>query len=144
MRTNKLKEWGRRYLPLEIVATVTALMGAYGANVLTSGEAVAVALAGTWGENCGYYSYAAWREMRAQKQSEGTTTATRFGQTLRNLLYEFGTAEVVDSFVSRPFFMYIGPAMLGHLGAGIVAGKLAADVVFYAIAILFYERGKKT
>jgi hypothetical protein len=35
--------------------------------------------------------------------------------------------------------MYLMPGLLHNLTAGIVAGKLAADVVFYAIAISAYE-----
>jgi hypothetical protein len=39
--------------------------------------------------------------------------------------------------------MYAAVRLLGSLGLGIVLGKLAADVVFYAIAVTFYELGKK-
>lgn len=140
----KLKEWARRYAPLEVVATITALLAAYATNSFT-GDSVAVALAGTWGENFGYYSYAGVREMRAQSQAAANTGRSflmRFRQALGNLLFEFGAAEFVDSFVSRPLLMYFGTVLLGHLGAGIVAGKIAADLIFYAIAILFYELGK--
>jgi hypothetical protein len=62
---------------------------------------------------------------------------------MKALIWEFGAAEVLDSFVVRPACMYGAMALLDHLGAGIVVGKIAADVVFYGIAVLFYEMGKK-
>ncbi|MGQ0672513.1 MAG: hypothetical protein ACT4N2_06475 [Hyphomicrobium sp.] len=140
----KLKEWTRRYLPSEIIATATTLSGAYGASLVTD-NAVAIAYAGTWGENVGYYSAAAIREMRAQNLDE-TTRRRRPLAKLKcaacNLMLEFGAAEMIDTFVSRPFFMVLGPSLTGHLGAGIVAGKIAADIVFYAIAIICYELRK--
>ena len=63
-------------------------------------------------------------------------TGTR---TVRDLLIEFGPAELVDSLLARPLFMYLMPSLLHNFTAGIVAGKLAADVIFYGIAISAYE-----
>ena len=37
--------------------------------------------------------------------------------------------------------MYLGPLLVGHLAAGVLAGKLAADIVFYALAIVGYQLG---
>jgi hypothetical protein len=58
---------------------------------------------------------------------------------LTGLLVEFGPAEIADTFAVRPLAMYLGPLLIGHLAAGILAGKLAADIVFYALAIVGYE-----
>jgi len=55
------------------------------------------------------------------------------------LLIEFGPAELVDSFLMRPFFMYLMPSLLHNFTAGILVGKLAADVIFYSLAIGAYE-----
>ena len=149
----RAQEWGRRYLPLEVAATLTALAGGLLASLVTS-HGVAVAYAGAWAENVGYYGYAFWREMRARTAASAVVAASdgssvdnasvlaRLVASVRALAWEFGAAELIDSFVARPFCMYWGMALTGHLGVGIVAGKLAADVLFYAIAIVFYELGK--
>ncbi len=63
--------------------------------------------------------------------------------TLRNLSLEFGPAELLDSFLVRPLAMYLGPIVVGSLTAGVILGKIAADVVFYTLAIVGYEFGKK-
>ena len=139
-------EWTRRYLPLEILATVTALIGGMSAAIVTA-NAVVISYAGAWGENVGYYGYAFTREMR--RLSAGSPDAppmafwSRVSTTIRGLVWEFGLAELIDSFLARPFCMFAATALLGSLELGIVAGKLAADVLFYAIAIVFYELGKR-
>jgi hypothetical protein len=145
----RLAEWARRYVPLEILSTLTALAGAGAASLLTT-NAVAIAYAGAWSENVGYYGYAFVREMARAKRANTAANdevppsrrARMFG-AVRALLWEFGVAEVLDSFLIRPLCMYAAVRLLGSLGLGIVLGKLAADVVFYAIAVTFYELGKK-
>lgn len=129
----KLSEWLWRYLPLEIVATVTALMGAGLVSLATSNQ-VALAFAGTWGENVGFYGYAAWRDYR---------THQGFLRLAGHMLVEFGPAEALDSFVVRPACMYLGQQMTGSLGWGIALGKVAADVVFYVLVIISYEIKKR-
>jgi hypothetical protein len=129
----KLTEWFWRYLPLEIVSIVTALIGAFCAAKFTD-SAVAIAFAGTWGENVGYYAYAVMREYKP---------GVSIPKMLRNLLVEFGVPETIDSFVVRPAFMFAGQEYFGSIGWGIAAGKIAADVVFYALVVGFYEARKK-
>jgi hypothetical protein len=145
----RVAEWVRRYAPLEILSTLTALAGAGIASLLTT-NAVAIAYIGAWSENVGYYGYAFVREMAwAERASTAANDelppshlARMFG-ALRALLWEFGVAEVLDSLLIRPLCMYAAVRLIGSLGPGIVLGKLAADAVFYAIAIIFYELGKK-
>ena len=60
-------------------------------------------------------------------------------RTVRDLLIEFGPAELVDTVLVRPLFMYLMPSLLDNFTAGILVGKLAADVVFYSLAIGAYE-----
>ncbi|MBS0242259.1 MAG: hypothetical protein JSS20_08780 [Proteobacteria bacterium] len=142
MPLERLREWLWRYLPLEIAAIATALCGGLTVSALTSNP-VAIAYAGAWAENIGYYGLALGREL--QTACEGTGAERRFGRVwtaLRRLLWEFGMAEALDSFIVRPGAMFWASERLGSLGWGIIAGKLAADAVFYAIAIAFYELGK--
>ena len=139
----KLREWFGRYLPAEILGTVTALAAAWMVHAV-SGSLITAAIAGTIGESLGFYGCLAVREVRyydALHRDHGRLrrqwlTGTR---TLRDLLIEFGPAELVDSFLTRPLFMYLMASLLQNFTAGIVAGKLAADVIFYGIAISAYE-----
>lgn len=144
---SKLREWLRRYLPLEIAATAAAVAGGLGAALVTANP-VAIAYAGTWSENAGYYGVAFMREFNraAPSPQDATSTAQRWlARSLtagRRLVWEFGAAELVDSFLARPLCMYWGVTLTGQLAIGLIAGKLAADALFYAIAIVFYEAGR--
>ncbi len=138
----KISEWLRRYVPLEAASIVAAVTGGALMSAVTD-DAVTIAYAAAWSENLGYYGIAAIREMRAQAHADQQASfATRSKRAATSLLWEFGVAEVVDSLVVRPLAMWAAMTFLGQMHAGIIAGKLVADVVFYGIAILFYEKGK--
>jgi hypothetical protein len=66
--------------------------------------------------------------------------------SLRGVVAEFGVAEVTDTVFLRPLLMYAFVGPLGALIPGVIVGKLAADVVFYGLAIPAYElreRGRR-
>ncbi len=142
--SEKGREWLARYLPLEIIATLTALIGGLLATLVTT-NAVAIAYAAAWSENIGYYALAFAREMRGQPGAEtsgeaaGASTSARSLRATKNLVLEFGPAELVDSFISRPFCMYAATWMFGSIGVGIIVGKLLGDLIFYGLAIIAYE-----
>ncbi len=143
----RLRTWTRRYLPGEIIGTVTALGGAAIARSLGYNPVV-VALAATCGENIGFYGYNFIREAsRHLKNHEGLYGRHRYLlaalQSSRDVGIEFGPAEIIDSLLLRPVCMYQFPRIVGHLGVGIVLGKLAADVGFYLVAICVFELGKR-
>jgi hypothetical protein len=50
-------------------------------------------------------------------------------------------AELLDSLIIRPGATVLGVLMLGP-GWGVIAGKIAADIIFYGLAISVYERMK--
>lgn len=138
----KLREWVGRYLPAEVLGTVTALATAWTVHA-ASGSLISAAVAGTIGESLGYYGCMAVREAfhydtyhRPHGPPRRWLTGTRI---VRDMLIEFGPAELVDSFLVRPFFMYLMPSLLHDFTAGILVGKLAADVIFYSLAISAYE-----
>lgn len=137
----KVSEWFWRYIPLEITATCTALLGGYLGNALTH-NAAATAVSAAWAENAGYYAVAIVRELRTQHGKHASHIHTVW-HTVKNIVTEFGLAECADSFFLRPFFMYIMPQVLGDLTLGIIAGKIITDVFFYSIAIAMYELRKK-
>jgi hypothetical protein len=125
----------RRYGPAEVAATTGALLGALvGARLAGP---VGAAVGGDLGEGLAFWAVIVIRELRAER------SATRPRSTRRlfaDLLREFGPAEVLDSFALRPLAMYVGPYVTGDLLTGTMLGKVVADVVFYAIAAVAYER----
>ena len=62
---------------------------------------------------------------------------------MRSLLIEFGLAEVVDSAFVRPYLLWLSPQLIGQLQLGWLIAKLAADIVFYTLAIAGYEFHKR-
>jgi hypothetical protein len=131
---NRLLHWLRRYIPSEILGTTTALLAAWAAMSATGSVAVA-ALAATWGENVAYYGLMLVRDLRA-----GSCRSPREALlTLRNIVLEFGPAELLDSFLIRPAALYAGVVLLPGLAVGVLAGKLVADVIFYVPTIISYE-----
>jgi hypothetical protein len=127
-----VREWLWRYGPAEVSGTVGALVAASVAGAFAS--AAAIAYAGAIGETLAFYAVILVRDLRAR-------TGPR-RRVLTGLAVEFGPAELADTLMVRPLAMYLGPLLVGHLAAGVLAGKLAADAVFYALAILGYELRK--
>jgi hypothetical protein len=128
---DRIITWLRRYLPAELVCTPIALLSAWLAVTLTGSTAVA-AIAGTWGENLGFYGMMLAREL-------GRRGVRALPAILRDLALEFGPAEALDSMLLRPALMYTGMILAPSPALGIVAGKLAADICFYVPAIVSYE-----
>jgi hypothetical protein len=142
----KLLEWVRRYLPCEIAGTACELGGAAIAYLFT-GSYAAAAVAATIGASVGYYAAAYSCAVRTTYREHGHLRRTRRvlaanAFALRSVAIEFGPAEVIDSLFIRPVAFYLGPILFGNVLAGWIFGKLVADVGFYALAILSYERFK--
>ncbi|GGJ94370.1 hypothetical protein GCM10010123_25260 [Pilimelia anulata] len=138
---SKLLEWFRRYLPAEVFGTATAVLAGVLAYRVT-GEFAAAAAAGAVAENVGYYGWFAVRETRrhlALLRHAPRRRRRAAGRAARDLLIEFGPAEALDSLLVRPALMYAGAYLVAPVAAGLLAGKLAADLVFYGCAILGYE-----
>ena len=137
----KLLEWLRRYGPAEVMGTLTALVGSFAAFRWTGSE-VAAAYGGALGENVGFYGTMLLREFRLDARS-ARAAGTRYGAraaavTGAKLLLEFGPAELLDSLIVRPLTMGLATRWLGR-AAGVIAGKLVADVTFYVPVIVSYE-----
>jgi hypothetical protein len=133
--TGRAMEWLRRYLPAELLSMVATLLCAMAAMALCHNQAVA-AVAGTWAENLAYYGLIVARDLRASgRRSPGSALAT-----LRDIVLEFGPSELLDSLLIRPAALYTGMALAPDAPAtGLLAGKLAADLVFYLPTITSYE-----
>jgi ornithine decarboxylase len=124
-KTPRAAGWFWRYLPLEIVGLLAAV-GAGLATYATTGNAVTTAFAASIGESIGFYSAALVAEFVR-------TRSLRV--SVRNLVVEFGVAEVADTLLVRPAAIYALQSVSGNVTVGVVLGKLAADVAFYAMAI---------
>jgi len=134
-------EWLKRYGVAEVAGLCTALAGSFAARALT-GNDIAAAYGGAMGENLGYYGVIVGREVVHDRRAAflagrgyGLAGAAR---TARNLVFEFGIAEVLDSGMLRPLAMGLGVRFFGR-GVGIVVGKFAADLTFYIPVICAYE-----
>ncbi len=124
----RLRAWVLRYAPLEVAALATALYAGMAAEQISENR-LAIGYAAAWGENVGYYLVAFARERRRRGASAAAVA---------DLVVEFGPAEAVDSLLVRPLCMGFGVGQLGDAAAGVVLGKLLADVPFYTMAVLGY------
>jgi hypothetical protein len=133
-----IRRWCARYLPAEVIGTISAVTSAYVAYLATGDRALA-AIFGTIGENVGFYSVMAVVEWRRQGTAGPMGLQARAQRTIRVLSAEFGPAELIDSLVVRPGAMYLGPFVTGGITSGSLLGKIMADAVFYAVAIASFE-----
>ncbi|MFC9920103.1 hypothetical protein [Agromyces binzhouensis] len=146
----RVARWVARYLPLEVLGTIAAVGGAAAAYE-ASGSLVAAAVAGTIAEGVGYYALVVVRGIRghlASRRVRRHAGAPRrafvaVSLTLRGLVAEFGAAEALDTFLVRPACLVAATSVLGPNPTGWLVGKLAADAVFYAVAIVSFEFGRR-
>jgi hypothetical protein len=143
----KRKEWLKRYIPAEILGTLTALIGA--ALGYHHAHSAIAATAGGWvGEGVGFYGYFVSLELLSNSaRYKSSKLFKRIGLAISaastNLLVEFLPAELLDNFIIRPFLMYQGVKHIHPLAAGFLIGKFSADIIFYAIAVVGYESRKR-
>ncbi|GAA1056103.1 hypothetical protein GCM10017608_12410 [Agromyces luteolus] len=146
----RVARWIARYLPLEVLGTVAAVAGA-AAGYEASGSLVTAAVVGTVAEGVGYYALVVVRGIRSHLASKRVRRHAGRPRrafvavvlTLRGLVAEFGPAEALDTFLVRPALLVAATAALGPNPTGWLVGKLAADAVFYAVAIVSFETGRR-
>ena len=83
-----------------------------------------------------------YSELSSQRLAPVTAPPRPLTRILRDIAAEFGLAEILDSLIIRPASTWFAASVLGD-GFGVLVGKLAADVIFYAQAIVAYERRSK-
>ena len=133
MIKRKLREWGKRYIPAEILCIISSVIVGYIIFLITQNR-IATAYAASLAEAISYYSFLGIREYKRHQ---------KLSLTIRNLAIEFGPAEIFDTFLIRAFFMYTMPLILGNILLGIIAGKIISDIIAYIIIITMYEIKKK-
>lgn len=139
---HKLKEWLKRYLPGEIVGTITALAAAMIARAYSENY-IFIAYIGSIGEAVGFYSTVFIQNIiNAYKNCEAENrkfSFSDFRKITTGIALEFGPAGIIDDLLIRPFFMYVFPILLKNFTLGILVGKFAGDIAFYILTILSYE-----
>jgi hypothetical protein len=143
----KMKEWLQRYLRAELLGTFGALMLAW-FTFDRSHSYIAATVAGLAGEGFGFYGYFIVAEIRRHGiRYKDVPLRKRLPRILAasstNLFIEFAPAEVLDNLLIRPLAMYIVPQHVRPYAAGFIVGKVAADLLFYALAIAGYEARKR-
>lgn len=140
---NKIMKWLKRFLPAEVVGTLVAIAMAYFASTFAANR-VTIAYAASLAETVGFYATIIFTDAllirnQLKIQNRTLTLTSLLLTTLKNILIDFGFAELADSFVIRPLFMYLFPLWLNDYVSGIVAGKVASDIVFYVPVIIAGE-----
>ncbi|GAA1997757.1 hypothetical protein [Microbacterium pumilum] len=124
--------WIVRYLPAEIVGTAAMIVAGLAVTIWTDNPAV-VAIAGLLGEIVGFYAVLAVT-IYAEQAQVSPTRRSAIGRSGMLLVAEFGAAELLDTLLIRPAAMMLGVWLLPDPVWGLLAGKIVADIVFYAIA----------
>jgi len=124
--------WVARYLPAEIVGTAAMVLAGLTVTLWTDAPAL-IALAGLLGESIGFYSVLAIT-IYAEQSSVTPTRRRAAGRTLLLLAAEFGAAELLDTLLIRPAALMLGVWLIPDPMWGLLAGKVVADIVFYAVA----------
>lgn len=137
----KLRDWIARYGPAECGGLVLAFLASITVRRLAH-NAIASAYAAAWGETIGYASVIVVRDVITELRHH-RRSATRHATTVATgLVTEFGPAGIIDTLLTRPLAMAFGIRLFGPV-LGLVAGKIMADVVFYAPVIYMYEWRKR-
>jgi hypothetical protein len=146
MILQKIKEWVKRYLPAEIVGTITAVSAASIAHIFSDNH-IFIAYIATLGEAIGFFSTIFIQYLlifsKKRKTENRRVSLLDISKIVSHILLEFGPAEIIDSLVLRPFFMYLFPLLVESFTLGIFLGKIAGDITFYLLVILSYEMKKK-
>jgi hypothetical protein len=140
---SKAWKWIKRFLPAEVIGTLVAIACGYVASALTRNR-VTIAYAASMCETAGFYltiivtdALVIRKQLKIQHRT--LTLPALLLVTVKNMVLDFGLAELADSFLVRPLFMYLFPLWLKDYPSGIVAGKIASDVVFYVPVIIAAE-----
>lgn len=124
--------WIVRYVPAEVAGTVTMVVGGLLATVWTD-AAPLIAVAALLGEIIGFYAVLAVT-IYIEQAPVSTSRRRAVGRTAALLVAEFGAAELLDTFLVRPAALMLGVWLIPDPLWGMLAGKIAADVVFYTVA----------
>ncbi len=133
----RVREWIGRYLVAEICGLAAALAAALAAVAIVPDRLAVVAYASSLGETIGFY--AGYLITRYLREDVNGSARRRLAVILAAAVVEFGPAELLDTLLIRPAAMFAGVWATGHVIGGVLIGKVAADLIFYGLAITSYE-----
>jgi hypothetical protein len=124
--------WVVRYLPAEIVGTAAMVLAGLAITIWTTNPAL-IAIAALLGEIVGFYIVLAIT-IYAEQAPVSPDWRRAVSRTFLLLIAEFGAAELLDTLLIRPAALLLGVWLLPDPLWGLLAGKVFADVAFYAMA----------
>lgn len=134
--------WIVRYLPAEIVGTAAMIIAGLTVTIWTDAPAL-IALAALGGEIVGFYVVLAIT-IYAEQVPISAGRRRALARTLVLLVAEFGVAELLDTLLIRPAALAVGVWLLPDPMWGLLAGKVFADIIFYAVAAGAFTLTAKT
>lgn len=138
----KVSERCARYIPSELSATIWALVSGNIAMWLTGWSYFIASLVIARVDNLMYYGVMIIREITKSKKHNWSYDLKLFWKDLRNLLIEFGPAELIQTFVIYPLFLTYIPSLFTNYSFGVAVGMITANIFFYVAVIPVYERRK--
>jgi hypothetical protein len=133
-----LKRWAARYLPSEI-AGFFAIIAFGNLFMHLSGNIIISSYAASIADWVVYYGLIFFRDVTKSKEKN------KYKKTFLDMTVEFGPAEIVDTLVTRPFFLSIFTMMIANYSLGLMVGSLVANILFYSIIITIVElKSRKT
>jgi hypothetical protein len=134
-----MRFWLRRYLCAEVAALVSALLGVTLAGSLTTDTFILVAVT-VYSSSAGYYGVIFVHRLivdrRTQQSLDGHATRRAAISTVRALLLEFGSAELLDSLLFSPLLLYLCLRILPNPQLAVALSELASTLAFYATVIV--------
>ncbi len=142
----KWKKWLKRYLPANIFSTILTVLIAL-LVFESTGNRIAAAFIASIADFFTYYGFILISDILATRKSlrakRKNYTFVHFAKNVRNLILEFTVAELLDTLLIRPFFLYWCPLVIGNVTIGLIIGKYLSDIIFYIPTIIAYELRKK-
>ncbi|HEX7414809.1 MAG TPA: hypothetical protein VF411_12270 [Bacteroidia bacterium] len=136
----------KRYLPAEIIGTVTAFVAACITHYFSE-NLIFIAYAGSLGEGIGFYSTVFIQHIilvaKKHRKERKIISFSDLSKIIGHIILEFGPAGLIDGLLLRPFFLYLFPILIQNFTLGILIGKIVGDVTFYILVILSYEINKR-
>lgn len=139
--SKKVSEWVKRYLPAEILGIIGTIIAGFFVHHFSTNK-ILVSYGAIVGEGCGYYGYISITDFLRHKKTSKTKTKAAF-KLGRDMFLEFSLAEYLDTIFVRPAAIYLFISILPNFIFGLILGKLAGDIFFYALTIPSYELRKK-
>ena len=121
MLKRKIKEWLKRYFWADTLSTIVSIFVAWAIKETTNDRVLSAFLASV-AASVIFYGVIILRDVKKSMQSHRLRNKKYQARSIlidfRNLMVEFGPAEVLDVLAVRPFFMYLIPTLMTNFIVG--------------------------